>query len=259
MGVCFSLAHDYGFMRIMSSYYFDNSDQGPPGSSYGGTDDVPINGDGTCGGGWVCEHRWNAITQMVKFRNAVAGTQIANWFQEGDNVAFSRGDKGFFAMSKYGSFDRTLQTGMPAGTYCELISGCANQVTVNGDGTAQISIHNSDEPIFAICVGCDGNGPTVDPNQPTTTPGPTQPPITSGAHRTVVFVHKQTNPGQDLFIRGGIDSAHRPVRRVASRRHEAGLVRRAGRPGQLHGAGGLRFAACLDHQPGRGRWTPGSE
>lgn len=65
MGVCFSLAHDYGFMRIMSSYYFDNSDQGPPGSSYGGTDDVPINGDGTCGGGWVCEHRWNAITQMV--------------------------------------------------------------------------------------------------------------------------------------------------------------------------------------------------
>lgn len=48
---------------------------------------------------------------QVKFRNAVAGTQIANWFQEGDNVAFSRGDKGFFAMSKYGSFDRTLQTG----------------------------------------------------------------------------------------------------------------------------------------------------
>ncbi|XP_037799098.1 alpha-amylase-like [Penaeus monodon] len=210
MGVCFSLAHDYGFMRIMSSYYFDNSDQGPPGSSYGGTDDVPINGDGTCGGGWVCEHRWNAITQMVKFRNAVAGTQIANWFQEGDNVAFSRGDRGFFAMSKYGSFDRTLQTGMPAGTYCELISGCANQVTVNGDGTAQISINNSDEPIFAICVGCDGNGPTVDPNQPTTTPGPTKPPITSGTARTVVFIHKQTNPGQDLFIRGGIDSAHRP-------------------------------------------------
>ncbi|XP_042220003.1 alpha-amylase-like [Homarus americanus] len=208
MGVSFSLAHDYGFMRIMSSYYFDDSDQGPPGSNNGGsTDDVPINADGSCGGGWVCEHRWNPITQMVKFRNAVAGTQMANWYQEGDNVAFSRGDKGFFAMSKYGSFDKTLQTGLPAGQYCELISHCANKVTVNGDGTARIIINNSEEPIFAICAGCDGVEPTVSPDH-TTTPHPTLPPI-DGMARTVVFVHKQTSVGQDLFIRGGIDSAHR--------------------------------------------------
>ena len=48
---------------------------------------------------------------QVRFRNAVAGTEMSNWYQEGDNVAFSRGDKGFFAMSKWGSFDKTLQTG----------------------------------------------------------------------------------------------------------------------------------------------------
>lgn len=48
---------------------------------------------------------------QVGFRNAVAGTNIANWYQVGDNVAFSRGDKGYFAMSKYGDFDMTLQTG----------------------------------------------------------------------------------------------------------------------------------------------------
>jgi len=28
----FLLAHDYGFKRVMSSYYFDNTDNGPPGS-----------------------------------------------------------------------------------------------------------------------------------------------------------------------------------------------------------------------------------
>jgi len=207
MAVCFTLAHDYGFARIMSSFYFDSTDQGPPGSG-GGTSDVTINEDGTCGNGWVCEHRWHAITQMVKFRNAAAGTYIENWYQEGDNVAFSRGNKAFFAMSKYGSFDMTLQTGLPSGTYQDIING--GTVTVNGDGTAQISINNGEDPMFAICVGCDGNGPTVDPNAPTTTPGPTEAPIISGIHRTVVFIHDQTAPGQDLFIRGGVDAGERP-------------------------------------------------
>ena len=31
LGVGFLLAHPYGFKRVMSSYYFDNNDQGPPG------------------------------------------------------------------------------------------------------------------------------------------------------------------------------------------------------------------------------------
>lgn len=46
----FMLAHEYGWKRIMSSYYFDNSDQGPPGSQ-------PNGGGGSCGNGWTCEHR----------------------------------------------------------------------------------------------------------------------------------------------------------------------------------------------------------
>ncbi len=46
----FKLAHPYGFVRIMSSHTYDNTDQGPP-SSGDWINDVPINGDGTCGGG----------------------------------------------------------------------------------------------------------------------------------------------------------------------------------------------------------------
>merc|ERR1712137_581650 len=76
-GVAYMLAQDYGFTRVMSSYYFDSDDQGPPHNGDFTTADVPINADGTCGGGWVCEHRWNSIAKMVKFRNAAAGKPIA--------------------------------------------------------------------------------------------------------------------------------------------------------------------------------------
>ena len=50
----FMLAQDYGFKRVMSSYYFDDTDQGPPGNDPG------------CGNGWVCEHRWSTTVNMVK-------------------------------------------------------------------------------------------------------------------------------------------------------------------------------------------------
>ena len=59
LGVAFLLAQEYGFKRVMSSYYFDNSDQGPPGSQ-------PNPYPGDCGNGWVCEHRWSTTANMVQ-------------------------------------------------------------------------------------------------------------------------------------------------------------------------------------------------
>lgn len=58
----FHLAHEYGFKRVMSSYYFDDPDAGPPG---------PLGKEGPgknagCGLGWVCEHRWSTIANMVQ-------------------------------------------------------------------------------------------------------------------------------------------------------------------------------------------------
>ena len=66
------LGHDYGFKRIMSSYYFQDTDQvadhrnidnlqfskteinpdvqGPPGGA-------PASYPNICGNGWTCEHR----------------------------------------------------------------------------------------------------------------------------------------------------------------------------------------------------------
>ena len=54
------LAQPYGFKRVMSSYDFSDTDQGPPGS--------PPNSitNGACGNGWICEHRWSSIMNMAQ-------------------------------------------------------------------------------------------------------------------------------------------------------------------------------------------------
>jgi alpha-amylase len=72
MAVAFMLAYPYGYPRVMSSYFFDNPDQGPPNVN-GNILSPTINSDGTCGNGWVCEHRWRQIFNMVAFMNVVAG------------------------------------------------------------------------------------------------------------------------------------------------------------------------------------------
>lgn len=154
MASAFMLANDYGFVRIMSSYAFgSNSDQGPPHNSDLTTKDVQINPDGSCGNGWICEHRWPAIANMVAFRNAVAGTNKANYYNQNNQIAFSRGSKGFFAMARDGHMDMTLQTGLPGGEYCDLITNCAKKITVDGSGNAHIVINNNEDPIIAFIVG----------------------------------------------------------------------------------------------------------
>ncbi|XP_012940242.1 protein mesh [Aplysia californica] len=146
--VAFTLAYNYGFTRIMSSYYFLYRSQSPPHVG-GVTKDVTINADGTCGNGWVCEHRWKAISNMVKFRSAVSGTSVDNWSNTHGVASFSRGDKGFFAMSTY-RFRVTVNTGLPAGTYCDLMSDCAQNVTVDATGRALVEPHPTGDYMVAF-------------------------------------------------------------------------------------------------------------
>lgn len=155
MAVAFLLANDYGFARVMSSYYFgDNSDLGPPHYANYTTKTVPVGADETsCGNDWVCEHRWRPVANMVAFRNAVVGTSKENYYNQNNQIAFSRGHVGFFAMARDGHMDLVLQTGLPAGEYCDLIAECAKTVIVGGNGEAHIVIDNPEEPILAIIVG----------------------------------------------------------------------------------------------------------
>ncbi|EHB09943.1 Pancreatic alpha-amylase [Heterocephalus glaber] len=168
MAVGFMLAHPYGFTRIMSSYRWDRNFQngkdvndwiGPPNNN-GATKAVTINADSTCGNGWVCEHRWRQIRNMAAFRNVVDGQPFSNWWDNGSNqVAFGRGNRGFIVFNNDDrSLSTTLQTGLPAGTYCDVISGdkvngnCTGiKIQVGGDGKASFSISNSaEDPFIAI-------------------------------------------------------------------------------------------------------------
>ena len=97
---------------------------------------------------------------MAKFRNIADGHSVNNWWDNGGNqIAFSRGNKAFIAINneEYG-MNVNLQTGMPAGQYCDIISGnkingsCTGKVvTVSGDGKMNVNIpYFVEDPIIAI-------------------------------------------------------------------------------------------------------------
>ncbi|XP_076811464.1 alpha-amylase A-like [Clavelina lepadiformis] len=160
----FMMAWPYGVTRIMSSYHFSNTDEGPPKSQRS------VNADGNCGNDWVCEHRWKQIKNMAAFSAVASGQPVKNWWDNNDNqIAFSRGDKAFIAINKKSqTLHRTLQTGMPSGQYCDIISGnfqngiCNGQcITVDGSGYANVRIPSNENPFVAIHIdapcNCDGD------------------------------------------------------------------------------------------------------
>jgi alpha-amylase len=125
MATAFHLAWNFGTSRIMSSFRFENSEHGPPTDAEGNLISPTIEEDGSCGGSWVCEHRWRQIYQMVRFRRAVRNTEVTNWWDNWNNqIAFGRSDRGFIVFNNdHVDLNTTLQTGLPPGEYCDIISG----------------------------------------------------------------------------------------------------------------------------------------
>ncbi|KRT80828.1 hypothetical protein AMK59_6017, partial [Oryctes borbonicus] len=133
MAVAFMLAHPYGSTRVMSSFAFDNTDAGPPADGAGNIISPGINDDESCSNGWVCEHRWRQIYNMVGFRNAVQGTTLNDWWDNGaQQIAFCRGGAGFVAFTNGGSIAQTMETCLPSGTYCDVISGSLENGSCTG-------------------------------------------------------------------------------------------------------------------------------
>ncbi|KAJ8042135.1 Alpha-amylase 2B [Holothuria leucospilota] len=157
------LAWPYGINRVMSSYEFETSDDGPPSNEDGDLLSPEIDEDGLCTGGWVCEHRWRVIKNMVKYQNVVRKESVTNWWDNGNQqVAFGRGKKGFFVMNNEleQNLTETIMTGLPQGEYCNVILGemtdgeCSGPtVQVNSEGYADFTIaFDSEEPMVAIHV-----------------------------------------------------------------------------------------------------------
>nr|AAW66432.1 Amyrel [Scaptodrosophila finitima] len=149
MATAFHLAFPYGISRVMSSFGFDDRDQAPPQDANEQIISPTFDADGACTNGWICEHRWRQIYNMVGFKNAVRGPDLNDWWDNGDNqIAFCRGNKGFAAFNNnLYDLSETLQTCLPSGVYCDVISGskvndsCTGKsVTVDGNGYAYINI-----------------------------------------------------------------------------------------------------------------------
>jgi alpha-amylase len=156
------LAQPYGYPSILSSFVFvcpSGNSMGPPSDAAGNTNNL------TCAasletatiGQWVCEHRDPYIRNMVSFRNAVAGTDVNHWWDNGANaIAFSRGDKGFVAINNERTVLTTaVLTSLPPGTYCDLLTGgragttCVGaSVVVDPAGTVQLNL----QPRSAIAI-----------------------------------------------------------------------------------------------------------
>ena len=139
------LAHPFGSPTILSSYQFSNGDSGAPNGNSGSCSD---NG-GT--NGWYCQHRWTSVSGMVGFRNTVQTADITNWVSpSSQRVAFGRGKAGFVVINNTDQgWSSTFQTGLPAGTYCNVIDGTAkggsctgSTVTVDSNGSFSYSVGN---------------------------------------------------------------------------------------------------------------------
>lgn len=177
----FMLAWPYGSPQVMSSYawprdvrwdgggnkYRDYNDwMGPPSDASGNTNNV------SCGNGWVCEHRWGSIAGMVGFNNY---TQDAwnvgyKWSDGGRKIGFARvkgngTSSGYVVINRDGSsINTSINTGLPAGTYCDVGQADFNFVTrtctgptieVNASGFAQFNVGAM--KASAIHVGAKAN------------------------------------------------------------------------------------------------------
>ncbi|MGK5639858.1 alpha-amylase [Streptomyces sp. URMC 126] len=118
------LALPYGSPDVHSGYAFTDRDAGAPS------------------GGWTYEHRRPETAGMVAFRNAVRGSGVGHWWDDGgDAVAFGRGAKGFVVINHgRGVLSRTFATGLPAGEHCDVLSGRRVRVGRDGRLTARVGV-----------------------------------------------------------------------------------------------------------------------
>ncbi|XP_041772389.1 alpha-amylase I-like [Anopheles merus] len=156
--IAFTLATDYGTVRLMSSYNFTDTDQGPPSDDRANILPPGINADGSCQNGWVCEHRWLVVRRMVSFRNFVAPAPLTDVQYSGGTFAFCRGTVGF-ALFNAGqeTSDGIWKACLPPGEYCDIISGARDgtmctgtRVLVDGDGRVSLTVPRSSSIVLDL-------------------------------------------------------------------------------------------------------------
>ncbi|KRX55809.1 Alpha-amylase [Trichinella sp. T9] len=197
MAVHFMLAWSYGLPRLMSSYYFNTANQGPPstGFPFFNTTSPMFDRNGKCiaSTGWTCEHRWPSFYQMSLFHQNTSNKAIWNTVVDEHRIAFSKGNSGFFALNNHPTENWILHvnTGLPPGYYCDHITGNLNvkrnscsgkTVFVNPNGWIDLLVRAEE----TLAISSKNALSKFEPSY----------------RRTLVFVKKKTQIGEYLFMRG---------------------------------------------------------
>lgn len=144
LAVAFMLAHPYGYPLVMSSYAFDNDQQGPP--------DVSPLSAGGCDAAWICEHRRAIQVRMTEFRAATAAAGLSDWTIVDDMVlSFGRGELGHIVINtRQQPAQVQVQTSLPPGRYFGLVSGM--QVDVDENNMMEVALG----PMDAVAILAGG-------------------------------------------------------------------------------------------------------
>jgi alpha-amylase len=137
----FLLAWGFGTPQVYASFTWNNTNDSPPSDANGYVTNT------NCNSGWYCTDRITGVANMVAWHNlALAnGDPVTNWYTDGTNlIAFSRGPDAWIALNNESSAQtRTFTTGLPDGTYCDIIHGSVSggactgsTVTVSGNRAA---------------------------------------------------------------------------------------------------------------------------
>jgi len=147
----FMLAYPYGTPQVYSAFAWTNTYDSPPSDANG----YVTNTD--CSNGWVCVDRYRGVRHMVGFHNYVGNAPLQNWYDDNVNlIAFSRGSRGFFTTNNATSAETIMvQTGLPAGRYCDIVHGglsaghCSGPtITVGPNGRATMTVGGNDSIAF---------------------------------------------------------------------------------------------------------------
>jgi alpha-amylase len=148
------LAWPYGAAQVHSGFRFTRSEQPPPAASPFDASGKPLINQA-----WDFIHRWPEISNMVGFRAATSGQGVDNFTTGTRNqIAFSRGNKGFVAINNDpAAWNTTHATGLPPGTYCNVINGQLNAAKTGCSGDAVVVPANG---VIKFTLG-SVNGATV--------------------------------------------------------------------------------------------------
>ncbi|WP_026647354.1 alpha-amylase family glycosyl hydrolase [Bifidobacterium minimum] len=204
----FMLSYGYGTARLISDYKFSASDDGAPGATATSVPDVDM--DTACStntSDWNCEQRWTSTRGLIAFHNYVGDAALTDWQDDGgNNIAYSRGSKGFVAINNDTSAkDVSYTTSLPDGEYCNVYSvlDCSQTVTVSGGKVTTTIPARSAIALYAGATKAShpSSSTATDPSDPTLSD---ESDTVSPDDTTLTVYYKPTKSWSTVYMHYGI-------------------------------------------------------